>query len=94
MARGLEAVAAHDPDCVLLDLLMPVLTGSEFLRRLRAGGSDLPVVVVTADIQSSTRALCEHLGVSGFLQKPVRGEEICRNVEGALKGKRGGMPCT
>src|SRR3954469_8157276 len=86
---GLEAVAAHDPDCVLLDMLMPVLDGPEFLGRLRAGGSDLPVVVVTADIQSSTRAACESLGVSGFLQKPARGEDICRTVEGALVGGRG-----
>src|SRR4051812_14253948 len=74
---ALEAVATHDPDCVLLDMLMPVLDGLGFLGRLRGDGCHLPVVVATADIQSSTRELCENLGVSGFLQKPARGEEIC-----------------
>jgi DNA-binding NarL/FixJ family response regulator len=61
---------------------------------LRAGGSDLPVVVVTADIQSSTREMCESLGVSGFLQKPARGEAICRMVEDALVGRQGEVRCS
>jgi CheY-like chemotaxis protein len=86
-------VAAHAPDCVLLDMLMPVLDGPAFLSRLRAGGSNLPVVVVTADIQASTREICENLGVSGFLQKPARGEDVCRSVEDALADRRGGVPC-
>jgi CheY-like chemotaxis protein len=92
-AAGLEGVAAHDPDCVLLDMLMPVLDGLEFLTRLRAGGSRLPVIVLTADIQQSTRELCANLGVSGFLQKPALGEDICRSVEEALAFKRGGVAC-
>ena len=90
---GLEMVATIRPDCVLLDMLMPVLDGHEFLRRLRDGGSQLAVVVVTADIQSSTRQQCEDLGVSGFLQKPACGEKICRTVELALAGEPGGVPC-
>ncbi len=92
-AVGLEMVATHGPDCVLLDMLMPVLDGREFLSRLRATGSHLPVVVVTADIQSSTREICESLGVSGFLQKPACGEDICRMVEQALACEPGGVPC-
>ena len=91
---GLKMVATLAPDCVLLDMLMPVLDGPGFLSHLRAGGSDLPVVVVTADIQESTRALCENLGVSGFLQKPARGEDICRKVQDALIGRQGGIPCS
>jgi CheY-like chemotaxis protein len=91
---GLEVVATCAPDCVLLDMLMPVLDGPKFLSRLRAGGSDLPVVVLTADIQASTRELCENLGVSGFLQKPARGEDICRTVQDALVSRQGGIPCS
>ena len=91
---GLKMVATLAPDCVLLDMLMPVLDGPGFLSHLRAGGSDLPVVVVTADIQESTRELCENLGVSGFLQKPARGEDICRKVQDALIGRQGGIPCS
>ena len=90
---GLAMAELYGPDCVLLDMLMPVVDGSEFLSRLRGGGSHLPVVVITADIQSSTRELCENLGVSGFLQKPASGDDICRTVEHALAGEPGGIPC-
>jgi len=92
-AIGLEMVASHRPDCVLLDMVMPVLDGPAFLSRLRAGGSQVPVVVVTADIQSSTHELCENLGVSGFLHKPACGEDICRMVEAVLANDPGAVPC-
>lgn len=82
--EGLAATIAHTPDCVVLDMLMPVMDGPEFLRRLRGSGSDLPVIVLTADIQASTRVLCEELGVRGFLNKPLRPEELSRCFEQTL----------
>lgn len=85
--QGLAAVAAHTPDCVVLDMLMPVMDGPEFLRRLRAMGSTLPVVVLTADIQASSRAICEELGVSGFLNKPLRFEELHRCLEAIIPSR-------
>ncbi len=90
---GLAAIAAEPPDCVLLDMLMPVLDGPGFLERLRGSGSDLPVLVLTADIQSGTRRLCERLGVSGFLQKPAAGDEIARRVDEVLAPTRGARSC-
>ena len=68
-------------------MLMPVVDGKEFLRRLRAGGSEVPVIVLTADIQSGTRSECEQLGVSGYLNKPSESEEILESVKKAL------LPC-
>jgi CheY-like chemotaxis protein len=87
-AVGLDAVATHLPDCVVLDLLMPVLDGLGFLQRLRSTGSDLPVIVATADIQAGSRALCESLIVSGFLNKPARTEELLPTVERAILERR------
>jgi two-component system chemotaxis response regulator CheY len=83
-AAGLEAVREHRPDCVVLDMLMPVLDGPGFLERLRSDGSSLPVIVATADIQAATRSLCEGLGISGFINKPVRAEELRVCIERAL----------
>ena len=80
---GMAVLGTAAPDCVVLDMLMPVLDGVGFLRRIRCQGSLLPVVVLTADIQQSTRELCETLSVSGFLHKPAQGDEICRVVENA-----------
>jgi CheY-like chemotaxis protein len=47
---GLERVAEHCPDLILLDLMMPVMHGFEFMERLRGNPAwrDVPVVVVTA----------------------------------------------
>ena len=84
--RGLEAVQEHEPDCVVLDLLMPILDGPGFLNRLRGAGSVLPVVVASADIQTSTRLLCEGLGISGFVNKPARAEELCPCIDRAIQG--------
>ena len=86
--EGIAVLKTAEPDCVVLDMLMPVLDGIGFLRRIRHQGSFLPVVVLTADIQDSTREICEGLGVNGFLQKPARGEDLCREVENALRTER------
>jgi CheY-like chemotaxis protein len=92
-AVGLDAVAEFAPDCVVLDLLMPILGGLGFLRRLRSTGSDLPVIVATADIQASSRAICESLIVSGFLNKPTRAEELLPSVERAILERREDASC-
>jgi CheY-like chemotaxis protein len=79
--NGLLAVTEHQPDCIVLDLLMPVMDGPEFLRQLRASGAEVPVIVVSADIQESSRALVEDLGISGFLNKPVKSKELLACLE-------------
>src|SRR5262249_1309646 len=79
-AVGLDLLGQATPDCIVLDMLMPVMDGLEFLRRLRGAGSTIPVLVQSADIQTGTRALCEQLGISGFLNKPSKADELCRRV--------------
>jgi CheY-like chemotaxis protein len=91
-AAGLRAVHEHCPDCVVLDMLMPVLDGPGFLHNLRSGGSDLPVLVLTADIQAGTRSHCEDLGICGFLNKPARAQELSACIERALCGTTGVRP--
>ena len=87
--EGLLAVESHNLDLVVTDLLMPVVDGQEFLRRLRAGGSTLPVIVVSADVQSTSRTHCEELGISGFLNKPFSTDELLECVERVLLEKEG-----
>jgi len=82
--QGLAACEKHGPDCIVVDLLMPQMGGHEFLRRLRNGGAEIPVIVATADIQETSRSLCEEFGVSGFLNKPAKGDELVACVETAL----------
>ena len=82
--QGLAQIRSHQPDCVMLELLMPVLDGPGFLARLRGEGSNLPVIVLSADIQSSSRTMCEELGISGFLNKPWKAPDLLRLVSEVL----------
>ena len=82
--NGLIAYADYQPDCIVLDLLMPNMDGPEFLRQLRASGSTTPVIVVSADIQDTSRALCEELGANGFLNKPIKADVLVACVDAAI----------
>ncbi len=80
---GLERLAEL-PEAVVCDLLMPVLDGFDFLSRLRETGSKIPVVIASADIQSSTRARCDELGANDFLAKPYTPEQLISALTTAI----------
>ncbi len=83
----LEMVAAHSPDCILLDLLMPELDGFGVLKKLQEQGSNIPVIVLSADIQDAARTQCEELGAFTMLQKPPKPPEIKEAISQALQAK-------
>ena len=70
-ARALEILGQNSIDIVFLDLLMPGMRGVDVLREIRDRGLDVPIVVLTADAQAETRAVCARLGVAAYLNKPV-----------------------
>lgn len=70
-ARALEILEESSIDIVFLDLLMPGMRGVDVLREIRDRGLDVPIVVLTADAQAETRAVCARLGVAAYLNKPV-----------------------
>jgi CheY-like chemotaxis protein len=80
------------PDCILTDLLMPEMDGVRLLVALRELGFNLPVIVLTADIQESKRKECEELGAAGFLSKPPQSKVLLALVEKVLTG-RGDKGC-
>jgi signal transduction histidine kinase len=86
--QGLLACKEHQPDCIVLDLLLPRMDGHEFLRQLRGRGADVPVIVTTVDVQDATRAMCEEAGISTFLRKPFKSNELlaCVRMGLALRG--------
>ena len=61
------------PDVILLDLNMPKMNGIEFLRMLRADKDlkDIKVFIMTTSSESADRDAAEHLGISGFIIKPL-----------------------
>lgn len=69
-AEALELIAARPPDLIVLDLLMPGIDGVGVLRALQSRRSTIPVVVLSADIQESTKNRVLELGASLVLHKP------------------------
>ncbi len=82
VANGIEALAAiasKEYDLVLMDCLMPQMDGFETTRRIRAqsgAGSQVPIVAMTANAFAKDREECLAAGMSDFIPKPVRREEL------------------
>lgn len=86
-AECLEKARAEKPDVMLLDLNMPGMNGVEVMSALRDEGFTSKIMVVTADIQDTTRKRCLDLGVMEFLNKPVD-ENILRAKLGEFAGPK------
>lgn len=86
---ALERYALDRPDLVLLDVTMAEMNGLEVLTQLRAMDPAAVVVMATADVQTSTRALADAGGASGFVVKPLAAEAVLQAVGDALAGAGG-----
>ena len=64
------------PDCLLLDIQMPEMTGLELQRHLTKRGTHIPTIVVTADDAPEARARCLAAGAVEYLRKPIGAEEL------------------
>jgi CheY-like chemotaxis protein len=85
--EALKVIPSKVPDCILMDLIMPVISGLGVLKALAGQGSRIPVIVVTADIQESVRKQCLELGARAVLNKPVNEDELLSAIRNALNSK-------
>src|SRR6267154_2659273 len=74
--EGLGLAQANAYDALLLDLMVPKLDGLTILRRLRAGGSNTGVLIITARDQVSDRVDGLDLGADDYLIKPFAFDEL------------------
>lgn len=73
---GLIIYEKENPDLIVTDLLMPLMTGQEFITIIRKTDLLVKIIVITADIQKTVREEIEALGVIAFVNKPLTGERI------------------
>jgi len=82
---ALEAVAAQEFDCVLMDMEMPDLDGLEatrIIRRNEAGGeSHLPIIAMTANAMQGDQQRCLEAGMDGYVSKPVAAQALNEVLE-------------
>jgi DNA-binding response OmpR family regulator len=82
---ALAAAEAIAPAVILLDLAMPDLDGLEVLRRLRAGGDDVPVCVLSARDEVDDRVRGLQAGADDYVVKPFALEEVTARLQALLR---------
>lgn len=84
--QGLAWCAAQQPDLVIVDYMMPVLDGMQFIARLRAvqGCAELPILMITANDDKDVRYEALQIGATDFLTKPVDRIEFSARVRNML----------
>lgn len=83
---ALEAYFLEKPDLVFLDLVMKGMYGLDVLAKLREMDAGARVVIASADVQHSTRALAKEAGALAFVNKPFVAEQVLAAVDAALTG--------
>ena len=81
----LDAAAEHRPDCVVLDLHMPGMSGVQVLRKLKAAGQRLSIVVITAHDEPETRERCIDAGACAYLRKPLEDRLLLNAISAAMR---------
>ena len=87
--NGLDALERYfleKPDVVLLDLVMRGMYGLEVLQKIRELDPRARIVVVSADIQTSSQDLAGEAGAAGFINKPFDRTDILSALDAALAG--------
>ncbi|MBR5537372.1 MAG: response regulator transcription factor [Clostridia bacterium] len=83
-ADGLRAFKRVHPDLVLLDLMMPVMDGTQMIRELRAF-SNTPVIVLTAKGEVFDKVTLLELGADDYITKPFEMREVIARVRAVLR---------
>ncbi|ADM69258.1 MULTISPECIES: response regulator transcription factor [Paenibacillus] len=86
-AEGLNKMLTAEPDVVVLDVMMPQVDGFEVCRRMREGGSTVPVLMLTAKDEVENRVKGLDLGADDYLVKPFALEELLARVRALLRRK-------
>jgi CheY-like chemotaxis protein len=85
--EALEAVASESPDLVVCDVMMPGMDGVEVVRRLREGGRETPVVMLSAKAMRSDMRAGLDAGADEYVTKPFDPAELIEVVDRLLGRK-------
>ncbi|HEX2187363.1 MAG TPA: response regulator transcription factor [Longimicrobiaceae bacterium] len=88
--EGLARARDAEPDLVVLDLMLPRLDGFRVLKSLRADGSEVPVLILTARGEEADKVLGFRLGADDYVTKPFGVLELLARVSALLRRTRAG----
>jgi DNA-binding response OmpR family regulator len=94
-ANGEDALGRMEKeafDLLILDLNLPVISGSDVLKRVRGKNADIPILILTATDEVAERVACLDAGADDYLTKPFSFSELSARIRAVLRRKnRGGQ---
>lgn len=89
---GLEKIKEEMPDLLVLDVMMPNMSGHDLCREIRADSelSHLPILVLTARAQAVDREVALKSGADDYLTKPVNAQDLMERIDDLLTHQKGG----
>ena len=93
-SNGREALFAareHQPDLIILDLMMPVMDGFAFIREYQREGST-PIIALTARMDEMDKVLGLEMGADDYITKPFSPRELVARVRAILRRAGGAQP--
>ncbi|MFP7494719.1 response regulator transcription factor [Terribacillus saccharophilus] len=86
-AEAIELVNELNPDIVLMDLYMPIMSGMEAIRKLSVTHPDLPIIILTTYNEDQLLAEGFDLGAKGYLLKDTSLESLFHSMDAAMNGE-------
>lgn len=86
------ALAMEHPDLLILDLMLPGEDGLAICRRLRGGGSPLPIIMLTARGDEVDRIIGLEMGADDYLPKPFNPRELLARINAVLRRQEQHLP--
>jgi FixJ family two-component response regulator len=71
------------PECLIVDLQMPEMTGLDLQYHLARSGIRIPTIIITAHDEVSSRRRCESAGAFAYLLKPLHGSTLIAAIDAA-----------
>ncbi len=92
-AAGMELASRNELDIVILDVMLPKISGLDICKKLRTEGNDIPIILLTARGQEIDKVLGLKLGADDYVTKPFSFMELAARVEAVLRrSKRRNQP--
>ena len=77
----LESLRHSTPQCLVVDMQMPEVTGLDLLHHLTRHGIRIPTIVITGHDEAGNRARCEAVGTRAYLLKPLQGDVLLSAID-------------
>jgi CheY-like chemotaxis protein len=82
--EGMNKLISSQPECVVLDMVMPGMDGFKVMKSMKEQNFNTPIIVLSADVSQETLERCRHAGAKAYVPIPVEEKELISTVNQVL----------